>query len=249
MCYAFDMHRADQKLSAFLRLWAKIGRFVMKPRGRFHFLATIPERASVLDVGCGNNSPIRTKRVQPRCTYIGIDVGDYNQANASVECADTYTITSPEGFADEIARFRGSADAVISCHNIEHCGEPDKVIKAMCEALKPCGRLYMSFPCAESASFPKRKGTLNFFDDVTHKAVPDFERVLAQLRLNGLELTYVARRSRPPLLFLVGLLVEPWSALSRRIVPFGVTWALYGFETIIWANKPAAHENITRTAA
>jgi hypothetical protein len=35
----------------------------------------------------------------------------------------------------------------------------------------------------------------------------------------------------------LGLLLEPVSMLSKKCIPFGGTWALYGFETVIIVKK------------
>jgi SAM-dependent methyltransferase len=83
-------------------------------------------------------------------------------------------ISSPEKFADDIAQFTGQFDAVISSHNLEHCNQPEKVLRNMCTALKRHGKIYIAFSCAESASFPKRRGALNFYDDATHVNLLNF---------------------------------------------------------------------------
>ena len=46
----------------------------------------------MLDVGCGNNSPRIAKSIRPDIYYVGVDVGDYNQENGSIECADEYIV-------------------------------------------------------------------------------------------------------------------------------------------------------------
>jgi hypothetical protein len=70
----------------------------IRPNGKIDFLSSLPNNASILDVGCGNNSPYRTKRIVPNCVYTGIDVGDYNQTKPNK--ADGYIITSPENFCN-----------------------------------------------------------------------------------------------------------------------------------------------------
>lgn len=206
----------------------------LRPRGKLAFLRSLPSGASVLDVGCGNNSPRDAKVLRPDLVYTGLDVGDYNQQD-SIRYADAYVVVPPAGFANAIRANAGRMDAVVSSHNLEHCDDPGAVLHAMAVALRPGGRLFLAFPCEESVHFPSRRGTLNFFDDATHQAVPRWEPVVDTLRACGLTLVYANRRYRPTLLATLGLALEPLGWLLGRNMPGGSTWALYGFETVIWA--------------
>jgi SAM-dependent methyltransferase len=206
----------------------------IRPNGKIDFLFSLPKNASILDVGCGNNSPYRTKRIIPNSTYTGIDVGDYNQTKPNK--ADSYVITTEENFSHEIFKFSNEFDAVISCHNIEHCNEREKTLEAMLKALKPGGKIFMSFPCEQSKYFPKRRGTLNYFDDPTHKFdPPKFTHLLATLNEFEFQVLYCKKNYRPKLLGLIGLLTEPLSKLGNKNL-IG-TWEYYGFESIIIARK------------
>jgi hypothetical protein len=51
----------------------------LRPNGKVEFLSLLPDDAVILDVGCGNNSPYRVKRIIPNSNYTGIDVGDHEQ--------------------------------------------------------------------------------------------------------------------------------------------------------------------------
>jgi SAM-dependent methyltransferase len=207
-------------------------------RGKGAFVRQIPSNARVLDVGCGNNSPKWFKTVRPDIYYIGIDVRNYNQSEDPSQIADEYTITTPESFVDQIYEYRGQIDAVICSHNLEHCNEPNEVLMGISCALKPGGKLYLSFPCEVSVSFPHRQGCLNFYDDPTHKIVPCWKCTLRELQRAGFVLDYIAKRYRPFPLILRGLFFEPMSAIQRLVIPDGSTWALYGFESVIWASLP-----------
>ena len=210
---------------------------VLRARGKDAFVRGLPHGASVFDIGCGNRSPERVKALRPDIHYIGLDVQDYEQSGRSVAMADEYRITSPALFESAIAQEQGTIDAVISSHNLEHCAEPMPVVGHMVNALKPGGRLYLSFPCEASKAFPSRRGSLRFSDDPTHRTPPSWSRVLQRLEALGMTTQFASTRYRPWLPAALGALLEPVSVLSRRVMPLGSTWALWGFESVIWAAK------------
>jgi SAM-dependent methyltransferase len=201
------------------------------------FLRACLPRARVLDVGCGNNSPAYFKSIRPDLYYVGLDIGDYNQRADSVRSADEYVVVPVADFNPSIARMAGTFDAVVSSHNIEHCDDPDRTLEVMMAALKPGGRLFMAFPTEASVRFPHRHGTLNFYDDPTHKTVPSFAGLCERMSAAGFYLDVAMRRYRPLRYVLAGLRNEIPSLLRQQVL-FG-TWALYGFESIIWATRSA----------
>ena len=230
----------DHNLASFMP--SRIGQFiyktgykVLKPKGRYHFLDSIVGRGKILDVGCGNNSPYLVKTARPDLYYVGIDVGIYNQTTDYARYADRFIITEPGQFAQKIAELPEAFDAVMSVHNLEHCNNYIDVTLAMIKVLKPGGVLYLVFPCEASVNFPSRHGTLNFYDDATHRNLIPYHSFLSLLEANNLDIIFATQRYRPWLLFLLGLIIEPISFLSHRVMR-GV-WALYGFETIIIARK------------
>jgi SAM-dependent methyltransferase len=206
-------------------------------RGKGKFVRHLARHGRVLDVGCGNNSPVWFKSIRSDLHYVGVDVGDYCQSADPRGVADEYIICSPDEFAHTLERFSGQMHGVVSCHNLEHCNEPERVLAAMVGALRPGGFLYLSFPCEESTRFPKRAGCLNFFDDSTHRSPPSWSNTIDTLKKTGCEIVFQARRYRPFPLLLRGLVLEPWSAYRRRVATGGATWALYGFESVIWCKK------------
>jgi enterobacteria phage integrase len=64
-----------------------------------------------------------------------------------------------------------------------------------------------------------------------------WKATLDSLALSGCRVEFQAKRYRPFPLWLKGLLMEPVSAARREVIPGGSTWALYGFESVIWARK------------
>lgn len=211
-----------------LNPWSKVA-FVRSLRGAPH----------ILDVGCGNDAVARIKDLVPDCHYTGIDIADYNQSPTSKALIDQYVIVPPEQFATGIAELGTRFDAVISSHNLEHVDDRPATLAAMLGAVKPGGRIYMCFPCEESVNFPSRGGTLNYFDDDTHKGTPpSFDAVVSTVQQHGFRIDFATRRYRPPVLRLVGLLSEPISRARNKVIRG--TWPLYGFESIVSATRLAA---------
>jgi SAM-dependent methyltransferase len=207
---------------------------ILRRNGKSDFLSKLSSNSSILDVGCGNNSPFRTKDILPNCDYVGLDIGDYNQTKPII--ADRYVLTTPQDFANEIGKFREIFDAVISSHNLEHCNDRDKTLQAMLGALKINGKLFLSFPCEESVGFPSRVGTLNYYDDSTHKlSPPNFDKTLSIIEVSGFEVEYAQKNYSPKILSFLGLICEPLSKMRNRVM-IG-TWEYYGFESIIIAKK------------
>lgn len=209
----------------------------LRPNGKDAFIAQIPRSATVFDIGCGNQSPQRTKEFRLDIHYIGLDIQDYGQTEMSMKFADEYRITRPESFVAEIEKENASVDAVVSSHNLEHCTDQSEVIRAMCKALKPGGRIYLAFPCEESTGFPSRRGTLRFSDDATHVAPPKWLDTLDNLSRCGVKVVVSRRRDRPILPLVIGAMLEPFSFALRRVMPLGSTWALWGFESVVWGEK------------
>lgn len=207
---------------------------LLRPNGKDAFLMSLPRAAEILDVGCGNNSPFRTKKILPKCIYTGIDIGDYNQSKPNL--ADEYIVTTPENFSSRISELLIKYDAVISSHNLEHCHDRDGTLLSMMSVLKVGGKIYLSFPCEKSVFFPKRDGTLNYYDDPTHQLTPpSFEKVGNLIKKNGFDISYSTRNYKPRILWLLGLLNEPISRYkSRNLVG---TWEFYGFGSIFIATK------------
>jgi len=198
----------------------------------------IPNRGKVLDVGCGNNSPQSMKTYRPDIYYVGLDIGIYNQSANPKEYADEFILTDPENFASEIRKYENTFDTIFCTHNLEHCNDYEDVLAAMIQALGKTGLLHLVFPCEDSVNFPSRKGTLNFYDDDTHKNVIPYKQVIDTLEQKGLKIVFAKRRYRPLIPFLVGLICEPYRRFTGTLESsMRATWALYGFETLIIAKK------------
>jgi len=210
---------------------------VTKLHIKSRFIKTINNKGTVLDVGCGNNSPYRIKRSRPDLYYVGVDVSDYMQSTPNL--ADEYIISQPDKFHDTILNLGERFDAALSSHNIEHCCDREKTLDAIIKVLKPAGgRLYLSFPSQASVTFPSRVGTLNYYDDKTHTdEPPNFTEIIEKLKASNMKVSFAKNPYKPFFLYLIGLLLEPFSKITRKNLIGRATWAYYGFESVIIAEK------------
>jgi 2-polyprenyl-3-methyl-5-hydroxy-6-metoxy-1,4-benzoquinol methylase len=222
-------------LSLYYRIPKKIIQKIIEPRySKSSFLKRINHKGKLLDVGCGNNSPYHIKKEYPDIIYTGIDVGDYNQTKPNL--ADNYTIVKPESFAEAIENMPELFDTVISSHNLEHCNDRDKTFDAMIKVLKPGGYLFISFPTEKSVGFPPRRGSLNYYDDKSHKdKPPNYDKIIATLKKNNVQIIFAHKSYKPFFFYLLGFLQEWKSKKDKEVKRW--TWAYWGFETIIWARK------------
>ena len=106
----------------------------------------------------------------------------------------------------------------------------------MLKVLRSNGLFYISFPSEKSVTFPRRFGTLNYYDDDTHlDSPPKFDDIISALNRAGFDILFSSKRYQPFILYWVGFFLEPLSRLKSKI--FVGTWEYYGFESIIWARK------------
>jgi len=211
-------------------------RIVAPKYGYYRFLMNIKPDGVFLDIGCGSSTSY-IKTIIPKVKYIGVDIVEYNHLLHGM--ADKYIKTTPEKFTETLTELNNSADAVFSLHNLEHCNDRIETLRAMALALKQHGMIFLAFPSEKSVNFPSRKGTLNYYDDDQHKGSPPvFNDVVRTLEKFGVKIEYGNRSYKPKFMYIVGLLLEPISALFKKSM-FGQygTWSFWGFEAVIWGIK------------
>jgi SAM-dependent methyltransferase len=206
----------------------------LRPRGKDAFIRVLRKNSRILDIGSANQSMHRIKNLRPDIEYHGVDI--VFDGLELMENSHFYLCNS-SFFADDINSIPLQFDAIITSHNLEHCLDPEAVLKVLLIKLKPGGVIYLSFPCEESIKFPSRANTLNFYDDSTHSNLISWSSTIGSLRASGFSILFHSRRYRPLVPFCIGFLLEPLSIIFSRVLPLGITWAYWGFESVIWANK------------
>ena len=218
-----------QKVKIFAKLF-------LRPQGKDSFLNKIPKNSKILDVGCGNNSALRTKTLLPDSYYVGLDIGDYRNKEDVNIYADEYILTEPENFVDSICSLSGKFDAIICSHNLEHCNDRYGTLNAILDKLNNKGKLYLSFPSEKTIKFPKRYGCLNYYDDPTHKdSPPDFNLVLKIIKEKSLNIIFKTKGYKPFFLRCFGYFTNLLSYLTKK--HYIGMWEWWGFESIIIAQK------------
>ncbi len=221
-----------------------IRRFMAKPF-RFvqmdEFLSR--EQAKVLDVGCGNHSPRRTKKYYPDCRYFGLDrcFESYIEA-ADLEVMERFyeiDLTNVSALDDIPDDF---FDCVIMSHVIEHLPEAEAAIAKLCGKVAVGGGMYVETPSAHSVRLPHMSQTLNFHDDPTHVRLYDVRTICKALESGGLTIRKAAVRRDWR-----GIVLIPYNAAVSvkqfRRLTGPVFWDLCGFASYVVAIRPTRAES------
>ena len=209
---------------------------VLRPLSKETMIYKLPSGSKVLDVGCGNNSLKQLSKLNRHISYYGIDI-----VPSPPNSEFTVLESSDFEFADDIRKFDTKFDLVVSSHNIEHVRDRRATFDSMCYKLADNGCLFLSFPCEASTKFPSMRGTLNFFDDNTHReAPPNPKEILGWAAINNLHLLEIRYRYRPIFLWVIGLISLPIALLIRKKL-IG-TWELFGFETVLILRKESNND-------
>ncbi len=215
--------------------------FFLRRKGKWAFLRRFGKNPSILDVGCGNKSPEKTKIQLPNSYYCGVDISEADSETTNF--ADRYVRCESESFDKCIASLGEDFDVVISSHNLEHCDDRWSTLASMVGRVKSGGSIYLAFPTEISVNFPSREsGCLNYYDNEEHiDSPPDFSRIIDFLKENDFEITFSCRQYRPAIPWAIGLIADRFHRYFNRVGIF--TWEFFGFESIIWAKKNQ-HANV-----
>lgn len=188
----------------------------------------------VMDVGCGNGSPIKTKQYYPNNYYSGIDITEPSLDENNLDLIDNFYLLNLD--KDDLSILSNqSFDVIIMSHIIEHLERTPKVINQLVNTLNDGGVIYIETPHPRSVNFPSMKGTLNFYDDPTHKRVYPVETIIPLLESQGLHVIKSGTRRS-----LKRILLFPFYYLwvsYKGLEPATVFWDLLGFAYFVVAEK------------
>ncbi len=138
---------------------------------------------TILEIGIGNDSPYKFRKLFRNSIYHGIDKNlDYNISENSIRVIDKFF---PKDLETDLLEDVPNEyyDYIIIAHVIEHLANGEEVLGHLIKKMKKDALMYIEYPSERSKYFPSMKGTLNFFDDPTHKRFYSFSE-LTNLFLN-----------------------------------------------------------------
>ena len=189
-----------------------------------------------LDIGAGNHSASKTKRLFPACNYYGLDLDkNYNNDEADFAAMTSFyemdlTLLNFDVLPDSFF------DAIWMVHVIEHLRNGDEVLKNLIPKLKPGGYLYIEYPGKNSTKLPSMHGSLNFKDDSTHVRLYSVKEISQLLHENGC--TVVKSGTRRNIYYMAAMpfrIISHW--VRGKKLQGNIFWDLLGFAEYVWARK------------
>lgn len=190
----------------------------------------------LLDIGAGNRSATKAKRVFPDCEYHGVDMErNYNNTESDINAMDAFYEMDLTKL--DFASIPGNYfDAIQIAHVIEHLYNGDEVIKGLLPKLKNGGYIYLEYPGEKSTRLPSMYGTLNFKDDPTHVRVYSVKELTSLLEANDCEvLKSGVRRNVWFMLAMPFRIIKAW--VSGKKLQGNIFWDVLGFAEFVWAQK------------
>src|SRR5579884_584629 len=212
---------------------------------RFRFIRGLPQRAKVLDAGCGGFKTLkRLLKQRPDLQFYAVDIVDVSTlCPAGVVFAQADIDRDKIPFADE------QFDAIFFCHVLEHLYYPLNALAELKRLLKPGGKIYIEGPSTRALFLPslasiKSAGAtkaigddLNFYDNFTHVRPLSKRSLHMFLEMASCEAEQLGHSRNPfkavisPLMVLAGLLT-----LRRRWICIGL-WELVGWSVYAVGRK------------
>ena len=192
----------------------------------------------ILDVGCGNHSASKTKKYYPNCIYYGLDRDkNYNNDVADFKAMEKFYEVDISRNSNKLEVLPNNFfDCIILSHVIEHLINGQDIILHLLSKLKKGGVIYIEFPSQRSLYLPSMKGTLNFYDDLTHKKTYQIKEIERLLKSKSFSIVKSGtRRSPKRILFLSIYLLG--SLINLGYISGHVFWDILGFANYIIAQK------------
>ncbi|HEV8284730.1 MAG TPA: methyltransferase domain-containing protein [Chitinophagaceae bacterium] len=194
------------------------------------------KRFALLDVGAGNHSASKTKKLFPNCEYSGIDLNRHfnNDENDFAVMKAFYEMDLTLLRFDIIPD--NYFDFIRMTHIIEHLYNGDEVIKKLLPKLKKDGYIYIEYPGEKSVKLPSMNGTLNFYDDPTHVRLYSIKEISGVLKNNNCII--LSSGTRRNWVFLLAMPFRVMGNLLKGKKPqANMFWDLLGFAEFVYAQK------------
>lgn len=185
----------------------------------------------LLDVGCGDFAPYSTFKYYPSVIFSGIDwhnIAGRKDMEHFFQCdlEKTDLAEVPNNYYDVINL----------SHIIEHVSDGGKLLSILVSKLKSGGIIYVETPTERTLKFPPMYGTLNFYDDPTHKKVYTLSEIEDILKRNGcIILESRVRRSLKRIILMPLYTISTW--LRDKKINATVLWDIKGFAHYVIAQK------------
>lgn len=192
----------------------------------------------LLDVGCGNHSASRTKKYYPNCIYYGLDRDkNYNNDVADFKAMEKFYKVDLSCNSSKLGALSNNFfDCIIFSHVIEHLINGQDIIFHLLSKLKKDGIIYIEFPSQRSLYLPSMKGTLNFYDDPTHKKTYQIKEIENLLKNNNFSIIESGTRRSKKRIFLLPMYLLG-SLINLGYISGHIFWDILGFANYIIAQK------------
>ena len=190
-----------------------------------------------LDIGCGNHSPVRTKKWFPGCAYYGVDLDEHKNDEKDFSQFVQFFKIDLRRETEKLADIPDNYfDVIMMSHIVEHLDNGLDVIGILLGKQRERGKIYIEFPSVRSLSLPNMHGTLNFCDDPTHIRVYGIAEVANLLMAANYRIIRAGRRRD-----MVRVLASPFGLLyhflRRGRLVGGALWDIAGFADYVYAEK------------
>jgi predicted SAM-dependent methyltransferase len=190
----------------------------------------------LLDIGAGNHSASKIKKVFPQCEYHGVDLEkDYNNSSEDFSLMKAF-------YEMDLTKLDMSSipdnyfDAILMAHIIEHLHNGDEVIKKLLPKLKSGGYLYIEYPGIKSTKLPSMHGSLNFNDDPTHVRLYSVKELKTLFENNNCKV--LKGGTKHNIWFILAMPFRILSFLVRgKKLQGNIFWDLLGFAEFLYVKK------------
>jgi len=204
------------------------------PKYMFYYHNLRDSNFHLLDVGCGNHSPSKTKSFFPYVKYYGLDKEIYNNNDYDIALMTQFIKKDLE--RDSLADIPdGFFDVIVAAHVIEHLRNGLDVIDQLCKKLNNNGKMYIEFPSVRSTKLPSMKGVLNFYDDPTHVSLYNMRDIESILHNNNCVVKRSGVRRN-----IFRIILTPANVLVRLMLGYPIAsafWDILGFAEYIYAER------------